>query len=72
MLLLQEVLTCSVPPAPGLDVVMRMLDVASPGSRLLPPPDLPVELPEPVVLRGGEAGGPGGGGPGHTGGGGDH
>ena len=71
MLLLQEVLTYSVPPAPGLDVVMRMLDVASPRSRLLSPPDLPVELPEPVVLRGGEAGGPRGG-PGHTGGGGDH
>ena len=73
MLLLQQVLACSVSPLPSSAVaVIRIIVVLNSDRSLLLPPDLPVQLPQPVVpRRGADAGGPGGGGPGEAAGGGD-
>lgn len=72
VLLLQQVLTCSVSPLPGFAVAVVMRTFVAPNfphHSLLLPPDLPVKLPQPVVLGpGAEAGG---GGPGEAAGGGD-
>ena len=72
MFLLQQVLTCSVSPLPGfvVTVAIRTLVAHNFPCSLLVPPDLPVQLPQPVVLgRGAHAGG-GAGGPGEAAGGG--
>ena len=71
MLLLQQVLTCSVSPLPGLVVAVLIRTFVAHNFRcgLLVPPDLPVQLPQPVVLgRGAHARGAGG--PGEAAGGG--
>ena len=72
MLLLQQMLTCSMSPLPGLvvAVVIRTLAANNFPCSLLVLPDLPVQLPQPVILgRGADAGGAGG--PGEAAGGGD-
>ena len=72
MFLLQQVLTCSVSPLPGfvVAVMIRTLVPHNFPRSLLVPPDLPVQLPQPVVPgRGAHAGGAGG--PGEAAGGGD-
>ena len=53
MLLLQQVLACSVSALPGsaVAVVIRTFVAHNFPRSLLLPPDLPVQLPQPVVLR---------------------
>ena len=71
--LLQQMFTYSMSPLPGfaVTVVIRTFDAHNFPNSLLVPPDLPVQLPQPVVLgRGADAGGAGGG-PGEAAGGGD-
>lgn len=73
MFFLQQVLTCSVSPLPGFVVTVGMRTFVAPNFPhygLLLPPDLPVQLPQPVVL-GREAHAGGAGGPGKAAGGGD-
>ena len=71
--LLQQVFTCSVSPLPGfaVTVVIRTFVAHIFAHSLLVPPDLPVQLPQPVVLGGGADAGGAGRGPGEAAGGGD-
>ena len=73
VLLLQQMFTYSMSPFPAFAVVVmiRTFDAHNFPNSLLVPPDLPVQLPQPVVLGGGADGGGAGGGPGEAAGGGD-